>query len=284
MRNIRLNNSHIKVGFDELFYDLIFVVIISKVSMLMINNHDLDVVDILINLVLFLELLFAWRYRLIHNAKVHLLNNKYQQKVASVSLVSYFELIAIIMLLHSADTVSYWLILKIMIIVLIATFLTMTQIRHFVLTIFHRDKNMDELKDKIIDARENKYVNVDYLVERYMILTILFLGEIILEAFLNINNTYILFIVISLVVMYFNTVVQNVNYLLSSINDSNFNLRVYKDINFIFTFLLTITMLFIAYLQLAFHLDNINIYVIILFVFIYIIHMIKLKSKFNLDK
>lgn len=282
MRNLKLSTIDIKVGYDELFYDLIFVVIITKITSLFLDSATLSTTDLFINIGLFIFLVASWRYRLLHNSKVHMLSNKLDTKIENTAIISYVELLAIIVILHYNSQVSVSVIIELILVVLITTFISMSKVRGVLFDYLNGLRKENITKREWINKHKDNYVNVKYLIERYMILVILFLGEIILSSYILLDSTLILLIVLVLIVKIFNIILNIVENFETKITQEVFTERIYRDVNHLFTVLLTLLMLLISYIDYASHYKNMSIIVLLGFFLLIFLHVSKMKYKLDI--
>ncbi len=205
---LTIDTSHIKVTFEELFYDLIFVIIISKISELITSTTNITFTLLVSSLGLFLFLIFSWRIRLIHNNQVHILSNQTNSRMANIKIVTFIEIVLMTLIIHDFDTMSYQFIIALIFVIAIATFFTVTQVRENLFNYLEGDHEKFTSILHNIKRRNRRLINIDYISERYGIIIILFLGEILATAFLNIDSNIFLLNVLILLLLMFNRIVK----------------------------------------------------------------------------
>ncbi|MFV0246872.1 MAG: hypothetical protein ACK5HS_02945 [Mycoplasmatales bacterium] len=202
MRRIEVNHTPIRARFEELFSDLVFIVIISCISQRLMTS-ELGPCNILFSILLFVSLLFSWDYRLICNSNIHILSKKLNHKVADITYAIYFELLALILLLNFQGELNLLTFLIIFLIIFISTFINIVQIRSSFHHLFKRN-DLDEIAS-LIGRSKAKQVNPYYMIERYTILLILFLGELIGMIYVHTENNITLIVYILLIIAVFNS-------------------------------------------------------------------------------
>ncbi len=285
-REIKLliDDSHIKVSFEELFYDLIFVIIISKISALIVESQQLSFGLIMSSLTLFISLLYSWRIRLNNNNRVHILSNKTGSQMANIKFITYIEIVLMILILHSVETITYQFVILQFIVISIATFFTISQVRHNLGEYFQNDR--EKLIDVIrkLRSRDQQLINIAYVTERYGVIIILFLGEILASAFMNIEQTSTLFAAIILIIAMFNSTSSILNMARDTLKSSTNKVRDYRHINHYFTLLLINLLVIIVLIDASIH--HGQLLKVLLTVSILLVNYLNhnLKSKLNLER
>ncbi len=203
---LKIDQSEIKVSFEELFYDLIFIIVISKISMLLVESNNISGFTFIAVIGLFFAMVWSWLFRLIHNNQVHIMSNKFGSRVANLKNITYLEILLIILIIHNFNEITINFIISVLAVVLLVTTLTMTQVRTFLKDYFADDR--ESLRKIIMKARSRNIslINIDYICERYGVIIILFLGEILATIFTNIESTTRLLFVVIMVIIMFNEI------------------------------------------------------------------------------
>lgn len=192
---------------------MIFVIVLGKISTLVVGSDHLSIVTLITSVILFCVFVFSWMFRMVHNNQVHILSNKFGQRVANLKRLTYVELIVILVLLHEYETLTFGFVISIIVIVLLVTALTMTQVRSFIVEYFKDDREkLIKIIAKVRD-RSTSMVNVGYECERYGVILILFLGEILATAFTTISSTFKFMAVAIIIVYLFNDVSNLLKYI-----------------------------------------------------------------------
>ncbi len=254
-----IDNSHITVTFEELFYDLIFVIIISKISTLLTNTHNITIGVLLSSLALFLILIISWRTRLIHNNQVHILSNKTKSKMANIKIITYVEIVLMTLTLHSFETMSYKFILAQILIITIGTFFTISQVRENLYNYFEGDSEKFITVIRNVRRGDKQLINIDYITERFGVIVILFLGEILATSFLNIQSTLLLFGSLVLLLLMFNRIMKILNHSKKLIKEEAEKYLFFRQINHYFTMLLINLLIVIVLLESSVHNGNLHI-------------------------
>lgn len=279
--NLLIDSSHIKVTFEELFFDLIFVIVLGKISTLVVESKQLSMLTIVTSVILFYIFVYSWMFRLIHNNQVHVLSNKFGQEVANLKRLTYLELIVILVLLHEYETLTVGFLLSVIAIVLSITFLTMSQVRAFVVEYFRDDRDkLVKIISKVRD-RSIRVVNIDYICERYGVILILFLGEILATAFTSIESTFKFFAVAIIIVYLFNDVSNLLKYIPDYLEECDNRTTKYLSLKNYFTTILLVLMFLILAVDYTTHYQYPLNGVIYLLVLIYMAFTIYIKRIFE---
>lgn len=282
-RDIIIDESHIKVTFEELFYDLIFVIIISKISSLVVEAQDITFGLIAAEIGLFLLMFYSWRFRLISNNQVHVLSNKIGERVASIKLVTYVEIVLLVMMLHNVEAITFKFMLGLYLIVMLASIMTTSQIKDFVFNYFGDDR--EKLRDVITKIRTNGHraINIDYITERYGIVVVLFLGEVLKISFTEIDSNITLLVVLIIIISMFNGMITILEHSKQVIRNSDNKYRAYRLVRGYFSKLLINLLLIIVFLELSAH-HNHTYPIILSILFIAIkLRDFNIKHQFNID-
>ncbi len=279
--NLLIDNSAIKVSFEELFFDLIFVIVLGKISSIVVESEQLTIVTLVTSVVLFCVFVFSWMFRLIHNNQVHILSNKFGQTVANLKRLTYIELIIILVLLHEYETLTFGFMISIIILVILVTILTMSQVRSFVSEYFKNDREKFFTIISKVRDRNTSLINIEYICERYGVILILFLGEILATSFSGITNTFKFMAVAILIVYLFNDVSNLLKYIPNYLENSNDRASKYISLKGYFISLLLVLMLLILSLDYGLHHHESPSILIYLLVIIYIGLTINIKRIFE---
>ncbi len=280
---LKIDNTHINVSFEELFFDLIFIIVISKISMILVESGDISITSIVGIGALFASLVFSWLFRLIHNNQVHILSNRFNHRVANLTRITYLEILVIVLLIHNFEQLTFKFILSLILTVLIVTILTMSQVRSFLVNYFTDDR--EKLMDIVKKARDRtvSLINIDYISERFGVIIILFLGEILGTLFTNIESTKMLLLGLVIIIYIFNEVSLFLKMVPETIKQSEDRISLYVNLKRYFILLITVLLIVIISLDYSFH--NKHLYDLIIFsaLCLYQIITTNIKMKFGFN-
>ncbi len=279
--NLIIDHSEIKVSFEELFYDLIFIIVISKISMLLVESDNITIFSFLAIFGLFIIMVWSWLARLIHNNQVHIMSNRFGDRVANIKKVTYIEVLLLILVIHNFNDITLPFILTVFSIVMLATILTMSQVRSFLVNYFADDREKFVTIIQKLRNRQTSVVNIDYVCERYGVIIILFLGEILATVFTNVNSTMTLLYIVLLIIIMFNDLSNILKQIPDSLNNNSKVVKQYMALRSRFILILIILLSIIVSVDYSFHHHVIYSVVIFILLLTYQAIIINLKKVFQ---
>lgn len=201
--NVQFDDSEIKVPFDELFYDIIFVIIISKVSSIIVEAHNVTPGLIMGCLLLFGSLVWVWLFRVNQLNNIHILQKKLNDYSLKSENLTYVEILIIVCILFGIHAVNLKSIFVLFIVAMLITNISFNRIRRQIITNAETHGNFHELHGPGRPDKFQKSINVEYIFERFGIVFVLFMGEILSISFSHVENFSIFFVIICLVIAMF---------------------------------------------------------------------------------
>lgn len=201
--NFRVNQLELKVSPDELLFDLIYVILISKISQLIFAGTEITYLVIGSSLLVFGTLMWVWLLRVNHLNRIHILQAKLDNRQFKSEWLTYFEIILLITALYMIKSISLQSIMVLVSVGLLISFLSISRIRHKIISDAQTHQKFHEVYKPESMARQFE-VNVEYVYERLIIILVLFLGEILSTAFVSASDVTNLFLIVVLVVSIFN--------------------------------------------------------------------------------
>lgn len=207
LRKINIDQSEIKVGWDELLYDLIFVIIISKITEVIISVpvSELSFRFICSEIIMFISMLILWFNKVNMVNEFHIVQKKLNLEFKYLKYITYIEVLTIIIILHQIEgTINSHFFVTLILIVIIFSIMSMYLVRKYLY--YQYSENEEELVNAIITFRMTKFTDVNYLhiLERTGVLIILFIGEILSNLFTIVSSVAVLILTIYLVLKLFN--------------------------------------------------------------------------------
>ncbi len=280
---LKIDQSEVKVSFEELFYDLIFIIVISKISMLLVESNDISGLTFIAVIGLFFTMVWSWLFRLIHNNQVHIMSNKFGSRVANLKNVTYLEILLIILIIHNFNEITINFIVSVLAVVLLVTILTMSQVRSFLNDYFVDDR--ESLQKIIMKARSRNVslINIDYICERYGVIIILFLGEILATIFTNVESTTRLLFSVIMIIIMFNEISNLLKMIPQCLIDSQNRPKLYLSLRSNFIKILVTLLALIVSIDYSFHHQYLYGLVIFCILMLYQFIVYQFKKSFNLN-
>lgn len=201
--NIEFDNSEIKVPFDELFYDIIFVIIISKVSSIIVEAHNITPGLIIGCLLLFGSLVWVWLFRVNQLNNIHILQKKLNDYSLKSENLTYIEILIIVCILFGIHAVNFESIFVLFIVAMFITNISFNRIRRQIITNAQTHNNFHQIHGPGRPDKFKKSINVEYVFERFGIVFVLFMGEILSISFTHVGNFPVFFVIVCLVIAMF---------------------------------------------------------------------------------
>lgn len=213
IKDFEVDSSDIKVPFDELLYDIIFVIIISKITEILFAADVLEVRLIISGLIMFGSLVSIWIFRLNTLNKIHILQHKLKDYTLKSERMTYVEIVGLVVVLYSIKSFSYVYIARIFTLVLLLSYFSVARIRRRIIENAETHSRFHEIHKPGTKPKRTKVVNVEYIYERFGVLFVLFMGEILSAGFTTSDDIGNFLIISVLVVSIFN---QNIKILKAS--------------------------------------------------------------------
>lgn len=198
------DRSNIKIPFDELMYDLIFVIVISKVTAILFSSHVVTWQVVVSSLIMFISLLWVWQFRLYQLNMIHILQSKLDDYSLKSEKLTYLEIVFLTTLLFSIQMFNYQYLLLIIVIEVVVTHFGFNRLRRQIISNADTHHRFHQIHRNNRPKSELKVVNVEYIYERFGVVFVLFMGEILSAAFNQTEQISSFFIVVILVVTIFN--------------------------------------------------------------------------------
>lgn len=206
-----INIDHIKVPADELLFDIIYIIIISKISEIIFSGNQITLELVVTGLIVFGSLVGVWLMRVNHLNRIHILQHKLETDKFKSDWLTYLEIILLVTLLFTIQTFSFQNLLLIVFVGLVISFMSINRVRHKIIRDsdthekFHQQYNPGDRMRKQIE------VNVGYVYERFIIVFVLFMGEILSAVFTSSEDPANFFLIIILIVCMYNANVKILN-------------------------------------------------------------------------
>lgn len=226
--DIEFDNSEIKVPFDELFYDIIFVIIISKVSSIIVEAHNITPVLILGCFLLFGSLLWVWLFRVNQLNNIHILQKKLDDYSLKNENLTYIEILIIVCILYAIHVISLKSIFVLFMVAMLITNISFNRIRRQIITNAETHNNFHKLNGPGGPNKFKKLINIEYIFERFGIVFVLFMGEILSIGFTSVENFSIFFVIVCLVIAMFKNNIEILKLAKEKI-ESESNTQFYKN-------------------------------------------------------
>lgn len=193
-RIYNVDKTKFKVHWHELLYDLIFIVLIEKILKIFANSsYNLNIGFIIMILSILIVVIWIWHRRILQTNQIYILENKLNIEIPQYKFLTYFEILLLLILFyqleHSASPFFYICIISISI---IFEALSMNVLKNQLLR--HYRYKSDEIYKAITTFWEIRFntINMEHILERFGVLTILFLGETLREIFMLDENWLII--------------------------------------------------------------------------------------------
>lgn len=183
--DMTINKSKFHVGWDELFYDLIFVIVLAHMAeMMFVEEEAAPLLIIVAQASLFLNVFWMWavKVRLINMR--HILKEKVQVNIPSFKFITMFEMMAVLLYIHSIEgifTFEDWILgFIITIFFIILSEILMRNSLKF--TLRNDMEKYEEVIEEYGDIRKEE-INPGHIIERLGIVIILLFGEVLKVVF-----------------------------------------------------------------------------------------------------
>lgn len=207
IQNIEFDSNDIKVPFDELFFDIIYVIVISKISSLVLRAGDITPSLIFSCFILFGSLVWVWFFRVNQLNGIHILQHRLGDFNLKSENLTYIEILVLISILFSMQIFNFQIIILIVFVCIIITTISLKQLRKKIVSNASTHHKFYQLHNRGEISRFTKMINCEYIFERFGIVFVLFMGEILSVSFTNINRFSTFFVIACLVLgMYKNNI------------------------------------------------------------------------------
>ncbi|MFV0440941.1 MAG: hypothetical protein ACK5LV_06570 [Lachnospirales bacterium] len=190
----KVNKMEIKANWHELLYDLIFIIFIEKIITIYItSSHTADIKFVFEILLISMMILWVWNERVLQTNHMYILENELNVHIPQYKFLIYIEMTILLLLLHKLGTYPYiYFFVSIFLISVVFEFICMEWIRHKLFSRYKREsKEMYDAAKSFWEIRTNS-INIEHILERFGVLTILFLGETMREVFLSDTHQLVL--------------------------------------------------------------------------------------------
>lgn len=222
-----VNKHHLKVPADELLFDIIYIIIISKITQIIFAGSSIDLKIVISSIIVFGILVAIWFMRVNHLNRIHLLQVELDNFEFKSERLTYIEIVVLVSILYTIQNFSIENMLLITASTLLISFLSINRVRKKIVNDiethdkFHQEYEPGERMRKRIE------INVGYIYERLIIVIVLFMGEILSAAFNTVNNSSTMFLITVLIVCIFNANVKIFNASQKYLEENN-NPRAYR--------------------------------------------------------
>lgn len=206
-----VNNAEIKVAADELLFDLIYIIVITKITEVLFAGSNISVQLVISSLIIFGALVWVWLLRVNHLNRIHLLQLKLGTSQFKSEWLTYLEIVLLVSALYTVQVFDMNSVLKIIIVAVFVSILSITRVRHKIMSDDDTHQKFHQEYEPNFRGRDQIEINVAYVFERFIIIFVLFLGEILSAAFITGESTANIFLITVLVVSMFNTNVKILN-------------------------------------------------------------------------
>lgn len=186
--------SDFEIKWNELLYDLIFIIVIEKIISMYISspvNTDLLYIGMLISI--FIMVLWIWNRRIVQTNHMNILEKELNKDIPQYKFLTYFEMTLLLILIHGlGNFTDFNFYITIIIIEVIFQSISMHILRNQLLNHYKHESEEVYLAFKTFWDIRNNSINVKHILERFCVLTILFLGETLREVFLSEANYMVL--------------------------------------------------------------------------------------------
>lgn len=221
----KVDKSDIKVPFDELLFDIIFVIVITKISQMLFAAQSVTVVSIISALIMFISLVWVWLFRVNQLNKIHILQHKLNDFTLKSETLTYLEITILVMVLFTIQSFHMKTILLLLFVAIIITQFSFGRIRSQVISNPAVHKQFHEMYNYQRPERNERIINVNYVYERFGIIFVLFMGEILSATFTTSHNPSSYFLIVVLIVAMFSNNIRILEVSKESLlEDANYNL------------------------------------------------------------
>lgn len=206
-----VNKHHLKVPADELLFDIIYIIIISKITQIIFAGSTIDLKIVISSIFVFGILVAIWFMRVNHLNRIHLLQVELNNFEFKSERLTYIEIVMLVTILYTIQNFSIENMLLITASTLLISFLSINRVRKKIVSDFETHAKFHEEYDPGERMRKRINVNVGYIYERLIIVIVLFMGEILSAAFNTANSASTIFLITVLIVCIFNANVKILN-------------------------------------------------------------------------
>lgn len=208
-----ISDSLVKVGWEELLYDLIFIIVISKISELIVQVplSEINIGFLISEIMLFFTIIIMWFNKVMSSNRLHVLEQKLKIKIPKHKFITYIQLTIFIILFSQLETtikISYYAYLLIFGVTF--SILSTIAIKNFLLNYYLENKSDFTQVFKLFKNNHNLEINLPHFLERLGVLMILFIGEL-LNCIFNLDQNFI--VLLFSIVIILNTFSANVRIL-----------------------------------------------------------------------
>lgn len=179
-----VDTSKISISWNELLYDLIFIIVLDKLSEIVVTAETLSVPFIIMVISVFVLMVGSWFRKVLRYNSLHILQIKSNIDVPKYKFITYLEMIFLLMLFYKLEYFTFKFYIMLIMVFVIFDFIELNILRH---TVFNVNKyNCNEIL-KMFNTYWNicsTTLNVGHILERFGVLIILFLGELLREVFI----------------------------------------------------------------------------------------------------
>lgn len=206
-----VNSTELKVPADELLFDLIYIIMIAKITEVIFSNSVITVQLIVSSLIIFGVLVWVWLRRVTHLNRIHIMQLKLANTQFKSEWLTYFEIILLVTVLYTIQVFDMNSMLEIIVVATLVTFLSVTRVRHKIINDVETHQKFHQQYEPELRSRDKLEVNVGYVFERFIIIFVLFLGEILSTSFIRVESSANIFLITVLIVSIFNANVKILN-------------------------------------------------------------------------
>lgn len=187
-----VDDSKVYVSWNELLYDLIFIIVLDKLTEIFVNTSNINIPFLFMVVSTFIIMFMLWFKRVLRMNHLYILENKRDIKMPQYKFLTYIEMLCLLVLFYKLDYFNIEFYIILMVVFFIFEFVSLHSTRSIITE--HHNNEFDEILKTVQtfwNIRSNS-LNVGHLLERFGVLIILFLGELLHEVFVIDVNIIIL--------------------------------------------------------------------------------------------